>query len=281
MSESNKAAMHSEPPAPVDAPRRAPTPFRVLLLPLRLPMAGLRGIAAFRAALPRWSARLPESRADRALVLATLAAIILVGAATVAVMRSTPAEDLSFDAPTLVATAEPAVTSTTTAPPITTTIAPAATPAPAPRTQPAAPPRQSRAPTPIVQVGEIRIPRIGLVHKIYEGVTLTVIDQGPGHWPGSAMPGQLGNAVFAGHRVTHSHPFKRLNELVTGDEITFQTNDGVFTYTMTEQEIVTPRDVHIVNPTPDATLTLFACHPPGSARQRIVVRGVLASSTPA
>lgn len=274
------AAMHSEPPAPVPAPGRAP--FRFLLLPLRLllavPMAGLRGIAAFRAALPRWSARLPESRADRALVLATLAAIVLVGAATVAVMRSTPAEDLSFDAPTLVATAEPATTST--APPTTTT-APAATPAPAPRTQPAAPPRESRAPTQIVQVGEIRIPKIGLVHKIYEGVTLTVIDQGPGHWPGSAMPGQLGNAVFAGHRVTHSHPFKRLNELVPGDEIIFQTNDGVFTYTMTKQEIVTPKDVHIVNPTPDATVTLFACHPPGSARQRIVVRGVFASSTPA
>lgn len=279
------AVMYSEPPAPVPAPRRAPTPLRFLLLPLRLllavPTAGLRWIAAFRAALPRWSARLPESRADRALVLATLAVIVLVGAATVAVMRSTPAEDLSFDAPTLVATAEPAATSTTTAPPITTTTAPAAAPAPAPRTQPAAPPRESRAPTAIVQVGEIRIPRIGLIHKIYEGVTLTVIDQGPGHWPGSAMPGQLGNAVFAGHRVTHSHPFKRLNELVPGDEIIFQTNDGVFTYTMTKQEIVTPKDVHIVNPTPDATVTLFACHPPGSARQRIVVRGVFASSTPA
>ena len=33
-------------------------------------------------------------------------------------------------------------------------------------------------------------------------------------WPGSAVPGQLGNAVFAGHRVTHTHPFLRINELV-------------------------------------------------------------------
>jgi sortase A len=104
-----------------------------------------------------------------------------------------------------------------------------------------------------------------------------VIDKGPGHWPGSAVPGQMGNAVFAGHRVTHSHPFRRINELVPGDDIIFTTDAGTFTYKMTRFEIVTPKDVHIVNPTPDATLTLFACHPPGSARQRYVVRAIFDS----
>ncbi|MGH9039708.1 MAG: sortase [Acidimicrobiia bacterium] len=243
-------------------------PVRLLLLPLHLLRAGiisLRGV----------SRRLP--RGDLALVLATLTAIILVGGATVAVMRTNPtASELAFDAPTLVAVGG---TTTTTAPAVTSSTAVAA--APAPRTKPISPPKEPRAKEPIVQIGKIFIPKIGLDHPVYEGVTLTVIDEGPGHWPGSARPGQLGNAVFAGHRVTHSHPFKRINELVPGDEILFETNDGVFIYHMTGFEIVTPKDVHIVNPTPDATLTLFACHPPGSARQRYVVRAVFVSSRPA
>lgn len=134
---------------------------------------------------------------------------------------------------------------------------------------------------PIVQIGEIRIPKIGLVHPVYEGVTLTVIDRGPGHWPGSAVPGQLGNTVFAGHRTTKSKPFRNLDLLVPGDEIIFSTKDETSTYLMTRQEIVSPKDVWIVDPTPDATVTLFACHAPGSARQRIVVRGALAATAPA
>jgi LPXTG-site transpeptidase (sortase) family protein len=142
-----------------------------------------------------------------------------------------------------------------------------------PRTRPEAPPANERAKVPIVKIGEIRIPKIGLVHPIFEGVTLTVVDHGPGHWPGSAVPGQLGNAVFAGHRVTHSHPFRNLDKLVPGDEIIFVMPNGTFTYKMVKQQIVKPADTWIVNPTQTATVTLFACHPPGSAANRIVIRG--------
>lgn len=156
------------------------------------------------------------------------------------------------------------------APTTSTTLA--VEPIPAPVTAPK-PPRAERAPEPLVKVGEIRIPRIGLVHPIYEGVSLTVVDHGPGHWPGSAMPGQPGNTVFAGHRVTHSHPFRRFDELTPGDEVVFVTADGEFRYQVTGTEIVGARDTWIVAPTPDATMTLFACHPPGSAKQRIVIRG--------
>src|SRR5205823_13115151 len=127
-------------------------------------------------------------------------------------------------------------------PPTTVVTQPAVPAAPAPRTRPVPPPVNETAPSPIVKIGEIRIPKIGLVHPIYEAVTLTVIDHGPGHWPGSAVPGQLGNAVFAGHRVTHSHPFRRINELVPGDEIIFKMQNGTFTYKMTAFQIVTPND---------------------------------------
>jgi sortase A len=202
------------------------------------------------------------------LVVATLTAVLVVGGSTVAIVRSTPdVARASEDVPFL-------DTTTTTLPPTSTTLAAA------PRTAPIAPPADPHAAVPIVKIGEIQIPKIGLVHPVFEGVTLTVIDHGPGHWPGSAAPGQLGNVVFAGHRVTHSHPFRRINELVPGDEIIFKMPTGTSTYKMTGFQVVTPKDVHIVDPTPDATLTLFACHPPGSARQRYVVRAAFVSSTP-
>jgi len=163
------------------------------------------------------------------------------------------------------------------APTTSTTLAVQPVPAPAPRTVPTPPPAE-RAPEPLVKVGEIRIPKIGLVHPIYEGVSLTVVDHGPGHWPGSAMPGQLGNTVFAGHRVTHSHPFRNLDQVVPGDEIIFATADGEFRYQATGTQIVGAKDTWIVTPTEDATMTIFACHPPGSAKQRIVVRGTYVGS---
>ena len=94
-------------------------------------------------------------------------------------------------------------------------------------------PSDPYADVPVTQIGSISIPAIGLDHAIYEGVWLTVLDHGPGHWPGSAMPGQRGNAVFPGHRVTHSRPFYDLDLLVPGDEITFLTTDGAFTYAVT------------------------------------------------
>ncbi|MGH8993244.1 MAG: sortase [Acidimicrobiia bacterium] len=265
MRESNTEPMENAPTGPEGRPILLSR--RVALLPVRLLLVSLKGLRSAARRLPK---------GDLALVLATLTAIVLVGGATVAVMRSNPTPaDLAFDAPTLVA-----VEGTTTTSPASTSST-VAVAAPAPQTQPIAPPKEPRAKEPIVQIGKIHIPKIGLDHPIFEGVTLTVIYQGPGHWPGSARPGQLGNAVFAGHRVTHSHPFRRINELVPGDEIIFETNDGVFTYHMTGFEVVTPKDVHIVTPTPDATITLFACHPPGSARQRYVVRGAFVSSRPA
>ena len=203
-------------------------------------------------------------------VLSALIAVVLLSGIVVAVDHTNPAE--------AVAAASPVDTPTTVPfqdlpiPPTTATTLPPVQANPAPRTGPIPPPANPTAPALIVRVGEIRIPKIGLVHPIYEGVTLTVIDHGPGHWPGSAMPGQFGNAVFAGHRVTHTHPFRNLDRLVPGDEIQFVMPDGTYTYRMTAQQIVTPADTWIVNPTTTATLTLFACHPPGSATKRIVIR---------
>jgi sortase A len=174
----------------------------------------------------------------------------------------------------LLAAATPIVT-TTTAPPVTTTAAPVAV---------TRPPRPVRAPVDayaaeeIVEIGRIEIPKIGLNHRVMHGISMRNIDLGPSHWPGTAMPGEVGNTVFAGHRVTHTHPFLRINELVPGDLVIFHINGLKSTYSVTGSEVVYPNNLSIVDQTDTATGTLFACHPPHSAKQRYVVHLALVDS---
>jgi sortase A len=139
-------------------------------------------------------------------------------------------------------------------------------------------PADVRALTPDVVHGTLALPTIGVEQDLHEGVTLTAIDRGPSHWPGTALPGQLGNVVVAGHRVTHTRPFYDLDLLAPGDPLVFTMADGsTWTYTLVSTEVVTPEAMHIVDQTPAYTATLFACHPKHSARERIVAHFVLAS----
>jgi sortase A len=125
---------------------------------------------------------------------------------------------------------------------------------------------------PLVEVGRIEIPRLALDRTIYEGVRLSTVDYGPGHWPGTALPGQLGNVVLAGHRVSHNADFRDLDQLAPGDEVIFTTKrDRRHVYHVVSTEVVGPEAIRIVDQTYARTATLFACHPPGSTAQRIVV----------
>jgi sortase A len=175
-------------------------------------------------------------------------------------------------------TAAPPEPPATEAPPATRAPAPRPAPAPAARLpNPEDAPADERAATPAVVHGTLALPTIGMSQPLHEGVTLTAIDRGPSHWPGTAMPGQLGNVVVAGHRVTHSRPFHDLDQLQPGDPLVFTMNDGrVWTYVHTGTEIVTPDAMHIVDQHPAHTATLFACHPKGSAARRIVAHFRLA-----
>ena len=133
---------------------------------------------------------------------------------------------------------------------------------------------------PVVQVGSIQIPKIGVLSAIYEGITLTVINHGPGHWPGSAMPCQAGNSVFPGHRVTHTHPFLNIDLLSPGDQIVFHMPGRDCVYKVTGTQIVLPSALYVTNPTRSPTVTLIACNPKHSAAQRIVVKGILVADIP-
>ncbi|MBW3614068.1 MAG: class E sortase [Actinobacteria bacterium] len=219
-------------------------------------------------------------RDSRRFLLVLLVGLLLFGGGLVAVIKTTEPAQAVADAPVLAVEPLPTTTTsttTTTIEPTTTTAAPlrVVTPrAPAP----VRPPRQPYAQEPIVEIGRIEIPKIGLNHKIMHGISMRNIDHGPSHWPGTAFPGEVGNSVFAGHRVTHSKPFRNIDKLVPGDEVFFVVNGVRSRYVVTGSEIVMPTRLDIVNPTPTATATIFACHPPGSAKQRYVVRMDLAPS---
>jgi sortase A len=155
--------------------------------------------------------------------------------------------------------------------------APALPAPPPPLPQPERVPAAPYADVPVVAIGEIEIPKIALDTPVYEGVWRTVIDVGPGHWPGTAAPGAWGNSVFGGHRSTYTEPFRHIDQLVPGDQIVVRTPAAVVTYHVTGSEIVDDSAMHIVDQAPGYNITLFACHPVGSAEQRYVVRGTLAT----
>jgi sortase A len=172
-------------------------------------------------------------------------------------------------------------TSTTTTEPIVVPALPTTTIVVDLPDEPIAPPNDSYAQEPIIEVGSIAIPKLGVDMAMYEGIRLTTLDYGPGHWPGSAMPGQVGNVVVGGHRTSSHRVFRDVDQLVAGDEIVFRDGNGVHRYQVNRVEIVPPTAVWIVEPTETATATLFACHPPGSTAQRIVVFADFVDSTTA
>lgn len=122
---------------------------------------------------------------------------------------------------------------------------------------------------------------------VVEGVGTEDLKDGPGHIPGTALPGELGNVVLSGHRTTYGAPFERFGELEPGHEVVLETRDGWFTYTIRGSEVVAPTAVEVtyaVPGDPDATpterlLTLTTCHPKYSARERLIVRAELTAAS--
>lgn len=134
-------------------------------------------------------------------------------------------------------------------------------------------------------VARIKIPKIGVDSIVVNGVSRNDLRKGPGLYPETALPGQAGNAAIAGHRTTYGAPFGDLDQLVVGDLVQVQTLYGVFRFRVTEQLIVAPSDVGVIDPkpvdpnTPSKGLipqvTLTTCNPKYSAAQRLIVKADL------
>jgi sortase A len=140
--------------------------------------------------------------------------------------------------------------------------------------------------------GNMYIPRFGAdyTRSIAGGVTRanTLDPIGIGHYPGTRMPGEVGNFALAAHRTTYSAPFNRLAELHVGDAIIIETPDGWYTYRFRTLEYVTPSEVEVLLPVPQVPdtpageryITMTSCSPMFSMAERIVAYGVFESFTP-
>ena len=152
------------------------------------------------------------------------------------------------------------------------------------------------------------IPRLGkdYAYTIIEGTTDDDLARGPGHYEGSAIPGQLGNFAVAGHRVTHGQPFLNADQIKVGDAIVVQTDHNWYVYRVLGnarsgalsaknsqgvpgREIVDPSATGVVAPVPDhpgerptkAYMTMTTCNPKYSASQRMVIHSLLDRSVKA
>jgi len=125
---------------------------------------------------------------------------------------------------------------------------------------------------PVFPGSAIRIPDIGLDQAVVEGVARADLRLGPGHYPGTALPGEPGNMVISGHRTTYTKPFSDLDRLKPGDSIYIDTPNGSHRYIVESTIIVVPENVEPLRTTAEPVLTLTTCNPKGSARQRLVVR---------
>ena len=82
---------------------------------------------------------------------------------------------------------------------------------------------------------------------------------GPGHLSASAMPGEIGNTVIAGHRDTH---FRFLEDLEPGELLKVESDKGSeHLYRVIEAEIVDSRTGSLLLDTDVAILSLVTCYP--------------------
>lgn len=151
------------------------------------------------------------------------------------------------------------------------------------------------APLDATTFARLWVPRWGTdgdpyVRTISEGVDrATVLDVlGIGHYPDTAMPGEVGNFAIAGHRQSHGKPFYAIDQLQEGDALIVETATAWYTYRVTSSQIVLPSEVSVIAPNPinpsepavQPMITLTTCHPLFSTKERYVVHGVLESWIP-
>jgi sortase A len=129
-------------------------------------------------------------------------------------------------------------------------------------------------------VGRLTIPAIGKKLVVLQGTQAGDLSRGPGHYDGTALPGQTGTFGVAGHRTTYAAPFRKLDELRKGDRIIARMPYGRFTYRVQRTQIVSPQTTSVLRPVAGQRIVLTACHPLYSAAKRIVVTATLAQATP-
>jgi len=123
-------------------------------------------------------------------------------------------------------------------------------------------------------IAVLRISKLGIEVPVFPGTDDYALNRGVGWIEGTVRPGEEGNSGIAGHRDGFFRPLK---DIAKGDAIELLTMAGSRMYQVQEITIVDPNDVQVLDPTPQASLTLVSCYPfyfVGSAPKRFIVRAV-------
>ena len=128
--------------------------------------------------------------------------------------------------------------------------------------------------------GRIELPTLDRRYVLVEGTDAADLRKGPGHYPGTGLPGTGRTVAIAGHRTTYLAPFKPIDRLRRRDRITIRMPYGRFAYEVTRTRIVEPTAVWVTRDVGREQLVLTACHPLYSAAQRIVVFAALVRKEP-
>jgi sortase A len=131
----------------------------------------------------------------------------------------------------------------------------------------------------------LRIPRLGDDYRVpvVQGVTLDDLARGVGHYPETALPGEVGNFSVAGHRATNGEPFAYLDQLQDGDPVVVETGTTWYTYEVTREYIVQPTQVGVILPVPNEPeaqprkplMTLTTCNPRWASYERLIFHAKL------
>ncbi len=138
--------------------------------------------------------------------------------------------------------------------------------------EPSVPARRRPPPEPGATIGRLEIPRVSITAMVREGEDARTLSKAVGHVPGTALPGEPGNVVVAGHRDTF---FRGLRNVRKDDTIILKTLGGDHRYAVESTSIVAPTYTQPLDPTVSPTLTLITCYPfyyVGKAPKRFIVR---------
>ena len=106
----------------------------------------------------------------------------------------------------------------------------------------------------------LKIDKIGAELPLYYGDTLKILRYGIGQYAGSYFPGENGTIILAGHNTAAY--FKRLDELVSGDEIVIEASYGTFKYIVDRSEVVKETDYDAFKVSHDReSLIMYTCYP--------------------
>jgi len=125
------------------------------------------------------------------------------------------------------------------------------------------------------QAIQIQIPAIGVDAPVVQGDSWEQLKKGVAQHLGTPDPGETGNIVLSGHNDVFGEVFRNLDRLQPGDAVILTTSQRRYVYKITGTQLVEPRAVEVMAPTPDARVTLISCHPYLVDVHRIVVSAVL------